>query len=305
MRFSMPPKISTKPEIGVVGTINRDTIYQPGGGKVESWGGLLYNLKYLCESRASRVIPVVNVGRDSFRPIMDILNRFPDLDSTYIEKVPDKNNHCFLHYHNQSHKCEILKGGVPRLTFGRIKPLLPCSLVLVNFISGPDVELAALERFRALYSGLIYIDIHSLTLGRKKVPGGFRRHLRRPRYWKRYAACADILQINEAEFELLSGWTYSKETALSFADIFLPGLQCLVITRGAEGCALIYRRAGRLRYRSIPPVKINRVYDTTGCGDIFGSGFVIEYLKSGSFIKAAQNGNRLAAARCRLKGKIF
>jgi hypothetical protein len=301
----MPRKIYTKPDIGVVGTINRDTIYQPDGGKVESWGGLLYNLKYLCESREAQIIPVVNIGHDSFKPIMNILKRFPNLNPAHIKKVPAPNNHCFLHYHNQSHKCEILKGGVPRLTFGRIKPLLPCSLVLVNFISGPDVELAALERFRARYPGLIYIDIHSLTLGRRKVPGGYRRHPRRPRYWKRYAACADIFQINEAEFELLSGWAYSKDTALAFMDYFLPGLRCLVITRGAEGCALIYRRAGRLYYRRIAPVKVNRVYDTTGCGDIFGSGFVIEYLKSGSFIKAAQNGNCLAAARCRWKKKVF
>jgi sugar/nucleoside kinase (ribokinase family) len=50
---------------------------------------------------------------------------------------------------------------------------------------------------------------------------------------------------------------------------------------------------------------IRRVYDTTGCGDIFGAGFVAEYLRTRNPVNAARNGNRLAAARCRKKGRIF
>ena len=301
----MPPHRSIKNKIGVVGTINRDTIHQPDGGKVESWGGLLYNLTILCTMGQARIIPVVNIGRDSHKPVMEILSRFPNIDLEQLKKVPARNNHCFLHYHNQSHKCEILKGGVPPLTYARLKPLLNCKLVLINFISGPDVRLAALEKFRAYYNGIIYMDIHSLTLGRKKAPGGYWRHLRRPRYWQRYAACADILQVNETEFELLSGEKLSLSEAADFMAGQLMRLKCLVVTRGAEGSLVVYRSGEKLVGRLLPPIRVARVFDTTGCGDIFGAGFVSEFLNSGSYLKAARFGNRLAADRCRKKGKMF
>ena len=301
----MPPKPYTETKIGAVGTINRDTIYQPDGGRIESWGGLLYNVRYLCGSAIGEIIPVVNIGRDCFRPVMEILNRFENINISQIRKVAEKNNHCFLHYQNESHKCEILKGGVPPLTYSRLEPLLDCDLVLINFISGPDVRLAALEKFRQNYDGIIYMDIHSLTLGRTRVPGGYRRHLRRPRYWKRYAACAAVLQVNETEFQLLSGREFSLETGIDFVADNLEDLKCLAVTQGASGCSIIYRANGLLLGRSIPAMKVETVYDTTGCGDIFGAGFVVEFLISGNYSLAAQYGNCLAGERCGIKEKIF
>lgn len=302
----MPRNRSTKPNIGLVGTINRDTIYRPDGSAVESWGGLLYSIKYLCDESVGDIVPTVNLGNDAHDPVMAILSRFRRVDTSHIREVSDKNNHCFLHYHNESHKCEILKGGVPQLTFGRLRPLLDCDLVMVNFISGADVTLLALEKFRTWYSGLIYMDIHSHTLGKRKVEGGYRRHLRRPPHWRRYVACADILQVNAVEFELLSGAEISRKTAGDFFEAEAGHLKCLVVTLGSDGSLVTYRsRQGMMVTRHIAPVNVRRVYDTTGCGDIFGAGFVAEYLRTRSFLKAARHGNRLAAARCRKRGRIF
>jgi sugar/nucleoside kinase (ribokinase family) len=79
----------------------------------------------------------------------------------------------------------------------------------------------------------------------------------------------------------------------------------MAVTRGAQGSMVVYCKGKKLLTRHINPIKVKHVRDTTGCGDIFGAGFIGEYLKSGSFIKAAQNGNRLAASRCRKRGKMF
>lgn len=302
----MPRNRSIKAKIGVVGTINRDTIYRHDGTAVESWGGLLYSIKYLCDEAVAMIIPAVNVGHDAHEPVMSILSRFRRIDLDHIRKVPEKNNHCFLHYHNQSHKCEILKGGVPSLTYCRLRPLNDCDVVVVNFISGRDVTLAALEKFRAEFAGLIYMDIHSHTLGRRRVEGGHRRHLRRPPHWRRYIACADILQVNAVEFEILSGKEIARAAAGDFFASEAQHLKCLIVTLGVDGSLVTYRGKGNaIITRSIPAVNIERVYDTTGCGDIFGAGFVAEYLRTRSPIKAACHGSRLAAARCRRKGRIF
>lgn len=302
----MPRNESIEPKIGVVGTINRDTIYRHDGSAVESWGGLLYSIKYLGGESVGEIIPVVNLGRDAYGPVMGLLGRFRNIDLAHIKKVPEKNNHCFLHYHNQSHKCEILKGGVPPLTFTRLRPIRDCDLVVVNFISGADVTLAALEKFRSWYPGIIYMDIHSHTLGKRKVAGGHRRHLRRPPNWRRYIACADILQVNAVEFELLSGVPPSRRAAGDFFEGEAGHLKCLIVTLGSDGCLITYRgQKGMIATRRIKAVDIRRVYDTTGCGDIFGAGFVAEYLRTGRPVKAARHGTRLAGERCRKRGRIF
>jgi sugar/nucleoside kinase (ribokinase family) len=300
----MPRRRLSPFKIGVVGTINRDTIFLPDGTAVESWGGLLYSLKYLCNDGRAQIIPAVNVGADAYGSVMKILEGFDRIDLSHIRKVPEKNNHCFLHYHDQSHKCEILKGSVPPLTYGRIRALLKCDLVLVNFISGSDVTLAALERFRERFGGLVHMDIHSHTLGRRKVPGGYRRHLRRPPHWDRYIVCADVLQVNEIEFELLAGKPFSRRQAVDFFDRHAGRLTYLIVTLGAQGCLAVYRRQATIS-RLVPAIKVRGVVDTTGCGDIFGAAFAVEYLTTGNPLSAARNGNRLAGLRVGKRTKVF
>lgn len=321
----MPSGSDCSRRIGVVGSINRDTITLADETKIESWGGLLYSLKYLHDSGIGEIYPVANVGADGYRSIIKILKRFPRLRMNFIKKVPEDNNHCFLYYHNQSHKCEILKGGVPPITFSRVKPLLDCDAVLVNFISGRDIRLDALEKFRAQYDGIIYLDIHSMTLGRRKVEGGVKRFLRRPPYWRRYADCADILQVNESEFEVLTGVSFMRvgkpgpygrvstvkdRAALlreAGLELFTNGLSragCMAVTCGRRGTYLFYDRM-RPKARKISVVEAKRVYDTTGCGDAFGAGFLAEFVRTGSYIKAGKYGNAVAASRCEIRGKVF
>ena len=299
----MPRRKSSGHRIGVIGSINRDTINRVDGSSVTSWGGILYNLKYLGDSGAA-IIPVVNVGRDGHAGVMATLRRLPNLDLSQVRKVKAKNNHCFIRYDNQTHKCEFLKGGVPPLTFNRVAPLLDSDLILVNFISGRDITLPALELLRRRYTGIIYIDVHSLTLGRKKVPEGFHRHLRRPRFWRRYAACADILQVNQAEFEVLSGAVFSPDNARRFLAEDLPSVRCLCLTLGRRGC-LVLERSREKRAHLVPVKEVHRPCDTTGCGDIFAAGFIAQYLATGDVREAAVRGNRLAAARCRIRVPIF
>jgi hypothetical protein len=300
----MPQKRLSRSKVGIIGSINRDTIYLADDKQVSSWGGILYNIKYLTESGVGEIIPVVNAGVDAYEDIIGILKKYPNVNSEYVSCVDALNNHCFLYYHNQSHKCEVLKGGVRRLRYKQIMPLLDCDLVLVNFISGRDIALQTLERFRQNYRGLIYMDIHSLTLGSRKVEEGYKRFLRRPSNWMRYAGCADILQMNENEFEILSGCKLSHGNLRRFWSLISANTKCMLITLGRDG-SLVVSGKSNPKIKEIPPIKVSRVYDTTGCGDAFAAGFISEYINSKNLTKSATNGNRLAAQRCSITGRAF
>ena len=100
----MPRNSSTKSRIGVAGTINRDTIYLQNGRTVESWGGLLYSIKYLCDqadSAADKIVPVVNLGADACKPVLNILGNFAPVDLSHIKRTEERNNH---HLRWQKHR---------------------------------------------------------------------------------------------------------------------------------------------------------------------------------------------------------
>ena len=166
----MPPEKSSgkNSTVGVIGTINRDTIYHPDGRRIDSWGGLLYSLKYLNDHSGAKILPAINVGSDCFDDISAIVGRMANIDSSHVRKVDAKNNHCHLFYANETHKCEHLEGSVPPLTYTRVKSLSECDMILVNFISGNDISLSALERLRCDHSGKIYTPFR--PFGVKSTP---------------------------------------------------------------------------------------------------------------------------------------
>jgi sugar/nucleoside kinase (ribokinase family) len=299
----MPPDACSPLDVGVIGTINRDTIYRPDGRIVHSWGGILYTLYYLNQHRL-RTRPAVNVGRDCEEEISDILSGMPYVCRSAVRTVESRNNHCELHYTNHDEKSEILHGGVSPLTISSLSPLLNARAVIVNFISGRDVALTALEEFRRRFDGLIYMDIHSLTLGRSKVVHGYRRYHRRPRYWQRYAGCADFVQMNRTEFEVLAKRSCSDDSIKTFSHEHLRNDQVLIVTIGKDG-AIVCTGSGSPICRHVSSRKVTRPFDTTGCGDVFGAGFVASYLRTQNLTESVLHGHELAGQRAVLRGPLF
>jgi sugar/nucleoside kinase (ribokinase family) len=144
------------------------------------------------------------------------------------------------------------------------------------------------------------MDIHSLTLGKRE---NGKRYLRRPLNWKRYCACADYLQLNKEEFELLLGEKLSHDSMKRFFQQFEDGLlKALLITMGEQGLYLVYRPKSKLVVRSIMAPRIERLRDTTGCGDVFGAAFVSAIINGASIPTAARFANVQAARNCRFAG---
>lgn len=288
--------------VAVIGTINRDTIIHVDSKKTESYGGAHYNITALSQLLVDNALikPCINLGQDIYPQIAGNLARMGNVDISTLNKVRRKNNHCRLRYHDFEKKSEVLSGGVPSIRFKDLRKALDARIIMVNFVSGRDISLRSLEKLRLDYKGKIYIDIHSLTLG-KKPDGG--RFLRRPRNWKRYAACADFLQMNSIEFELLSGKSAEKDTVTAFFKLFSPSrLKALLVTLGDRGAFFASQFGRGVRCQQVRPPRVGRIMDTTGCGDVFGAGFCSAWIMGSSAMRSAEIAVASATMKTRVRG---
>ena len=189
--------------IALLGTINRDTIQTSDGVKIESFGGILYSLfplSAITKDRAN-IFPIVNVGEDMREDLIRLLEPCENIHLDGVSFVSGKNTHCFIVYDEAGNKQETLLGDVSKVTFDQLKPYLSADAIVVNFITGMELELGTLQEIRKASTASIFMDLHSLTLG---MDGQNRRFWRVPDRWEEWIACADVIQMNEQEAALLA-----------------------------------------------------------------------------------------------------
>jgi sugar/nucleoside kinase (ribokinase family) len=285
--------------IAAIGTVNRDTIYTPDGVMTESFGGLLYTVLGLAALADSGTVicPVCNVGADVWEKVMGFLEGWTNIVPDGVRWVPERNNHVTIRYDARGEKEEVLLGGVPPLDSGCLKPMLDVDAVCVNFISGFELSLEAMQRLRRSASGKILMDFHSLSLG---MDAKRRRFFRRLAHWREWMTCADVVQMNEREAEVLAGRMLRNEVEVGAfgAEVLECGPDALSITRGDAGSWLVNSDG----LEAFPALALDEVMDVTGCGDVFLAGFTLEYIRSGDVRAASRFANRAAGMNGRLRG---
>jgi len=289
--------------IGVVGTINRDTIELPDGQIKRSFGGLLYSIFSLAmlTPPGTTILPLVNLGRDVEKPVRDILSLFESVTQKGIRVVEQENNHCYLRYHSGREREEIQLGGLPAVTFEQLAPFLDVDVFLVNFISGQDLSLETFSRLRSGTRAAVYTDLHSLTLG---IDERGRRYRRLLPQWPRWAAQTDVLQMNRAEARSLSGSPLEQDAEVRCfgREVLRQGPSVLLITLDADGSLLVTGSDKDLIVEHIPPCRPQRVVDTTGCGDVFLAAFLSRHACGGDPLASSRFANRAAGIKAGLCG---
>jgi len=93
----------------------------------------------------------------------------------------------------------------------------------------------------------------------------------------------DILIMSQREFEVLLDLKKKKinpNMVREEADnLFSLGINVLVITKGEKGALILTPGNAEI----IPPIKTNKVVDTTGAGDAFSAGFMYGFIQNQSF----------------------
>lgn len=291
--------------IGVVGTFIRDTIVPLSGPPVESIGGLYHTSAYLAHllGNGKQVRPVCNVGEDFYDAVCAALGRFSNVELSFVKCLPVANTQVRLIYRGPESRDEITSAPMPPVGTGDISALADCDIVLINLITGRDLELAAVRALREQTRALIYLDLHSLALG---IDANGKRYYREVPAWRQWIEAIDVLQVNEREAATLAG---HDELSLPEIENFArrlvgDGLSICNVTLASRGSLLVYREGGVARAVSCPPQKISKVVDIIGCGDAFGAAFVAEYLLTMDPASAAHFANHIAGLNCTFLGSL-
>ena len=285
-------------KIAVVGHMVSDEIVAPNGKVKKALGGTAYNLAALgTVAKEATIYPVCRIGSEARDDLVSVFSKWPSIDLSTVMYSKRPNVVHRLTYNKDGSRREWNSAKQGWLTPARIPK--DAAAVLINFISGCDMKISDLRVLRYGFKGLIYFDLHSLTLGlNRKMMRYFRAHPR----WRDYLSSTDMVQMNLEELEVIVGRKMEgfKEIAGACKELLDAGPRQAVVTLGRNGVILSDGQSGTSYH--VPPVKIHREVDPTGCGDTLSATFVYNYLRTGNLIKSIEAANHRAAAKATFSG---
>jgi sugar/nucleoside kinase (ribokinase family) len=308
-----------KQRIGVIGSFVWDVIYgrDPRSLPVEEWGGIAYTLSGLDAALSDdwEIVPLVKVGDDLAVRAGEFASRLEHIapDAAVIE-VPYPNSRVELRYVSDERRTEVLTGGAPAWSWLGLKPVLEAArldALLINFLTGWELDLETMRLIRQHFRGPIYCDLHMLAWAVQ--PTGLRtlRPLPNVREW---CECFDFLQVNEEEMTMLA-----PDSMTLAATALHAGVRSLVVTMGKRGAVYFAApdfdriddmRASRPLGASLGPVRTALVDaqvadqggDPTGCGDVWGATYFSRLLAGDNLNDAMLAAHRAAARNVSHRG---
>lgn len=285
--------------ITVIGTINKDLILPFRSAPIESFGGIFYDIAILAQllGESDEIVPVSYIGEDVLPTVQAVLKKLPGVSQAGLIPLPEKNHKVILEYTSPQRRQEKSLFRFPPLSWQQIAPFLEADIIIVNMISGWDIDKAAYLKLSQAARERLYLDVHYLLMGVDEMG---RRFLRRPEEGvEEWLAGSRFVQMNEEEYRLLAA---ESRNEVDFFQRYCKDDQVLLITRAVRGATIVYQRDGMVGHKNFPAWRVSRLVDSTGCGDAFGAGFVVKYLETGKVPAAVEFANLVAAANLSLKG---
>jgi hypothetical protein len=295
--------------ISVIGHIVRDKIISPQGKVVRSPGGIANSLAAFgaIADSSIKTLPVCKVGYDLYDEAMTFFKKFPSIDFSLVRKINIKNKIHELRYTDSSYREEYNIGELPLIKPELLENIPRLDIVLLNYIGGNEFPPRYISRLKGKYKPFVYLDYHSLALGRKYVDNNRHicvRHFRYNPHWREYVELADMVQMNH--MELKSIFPHMAETNKDVIEcakiIHAQGPQAVIITREDKDLVVVSGKKGKpdINLLAVKPVK--KIADPTGCGDAFAAAVIINYMKSKNIIKACEYGLYLASQKIGFSG---
>jgi sugar/nucleoside kinase (ribokinase family) len=110
----------------------------------------------------------------------------------------------------------------------------------------------------------------------------------------------DTVQLNEEE---IAGLPLEPSTeAKTVGHLLTLSVKGLVVTRGERGVSLFCNQQKKVIRKDIDGVPVARLRDATGCGDVFGAAFHLQYVKTKDLVSATALANKVAAVKAQMIG---
>jgi sugar/nucleoside kinase (ribokinase family) len=307
-----------KKRIAVLGPIPRDHIVTHQGDLIQKWGCVTHPVIALSimAGKDIEIIPVSHVRHVDLDNVHEVFDGYTGINFDHITTKNDQGDIISLRFIDMNNRLERQTGFMDPILPDDVKKLTDVSVFVFVPISDYEVSLDTLKFIKKKNpKATIIFDAHGPTTA--CLINGQRQR----KFWvdrDQWLPYIDVLKMNLEEAQ--ASW-YKKEyesqdfgpeapdvdrlELRAFAMHCLDnGVRAVYITVDSRGCLVYFKEKGKLREELVPPVRVQEVIDTTGCGDSFAGGVGFGLLKKPKdYLGAAHYGNALGALRT--QGKTF
>jgi sugar/nucleoside kinase (ribokinase family) len=268
-------------EIVVVGHLSRDLLITPDLTRETLGGGTAYAMLAPALGALGSAI-VTRVGRDFENEYMEIL-RMSILDLTGLRTGGLKSTRFVNEYDENGNRTQRVENLAPII---RGQDFLSQHLQASIFHFSPllkEVHISCIEAARNT-GALISVDLQGYLRsldGDKVIPTGWDDP-------EEVLRLVDVVKCDEDELALVLN---AKAEVAAVTRILDLGPRIVAVTRNRKG-ATIYTRNSHI---DVPLVLGTSHVDSTGCGDTFAIGFLLEYMRTGDVTRAGLFGATCAS----------
>jgi len=306
----------TEIKIAVLGPIPRDHITTHNKEIITKYGCVTHTTIALSKLLGTNgtVIPVTHIKKVDEQPIKDIFKPYNNVLCSHISAEADQGDIISLTFLNQNERVEKQTGFMNPILEKDVEHLLDCDAFVMVPVTDFEVPLQTLQYIKSNSNALIVFDAHGPTSTLTMSGERFMKVWVNRDSWLPYI---DVLKMNLEEahcswfardFHLEDMHNYDdacKRELPKFAQHCINlGVRAVYITLDSSGGLVYTQKDGKLEEQLVKSVKVDKVIDTTGCGDSFAGGLTYGLLKyKENYIKAAHYANAMGAQRT--QGKTF
>jgi hypothetical protein len=175
------------------------------GNEIVKPGGIYYTAAALqsFKEASDEIFLLTAVEKNNYKLFSKIYDKF---DHSFFQ-TPESIPKVFLKVHENDERDECYNHVTENLKIN-IHDVAIFDGILINMITGFDIDLQQLMEIRKSFKGLIYFDVHTLSRGLEE--DGMRKFRTIPEF-RKWGAMLDIIQVNEHELLTLSRGTEKPE----------------------------------------------------------------------------------------------